>query len=142
LSTAQAACYRSDRGGANGGGGGVHIYGVEDTTARQQDGSNAAVTLEQLEEMAKDGNADLFLDTVATACRGRALFTTDSGMIGIGPKATKAGEFIYVIFGTVMPFIIRSIDGKYGYGLRGESYIDDIICGEIVGTLEKGKRGI
>ncbi|KAK4101964.1 hypothetical protein N658DRAFT_506685 [Parathielavia hyrcaniae] len=40
------------------------------------------------------------------------------------------GDKVCVIYGTPVPFIIRRCEGKQGYRLVGECYIDDIMHGE------------
>jgi hypothetical protein len=88
------------------------------------------VTVSELEEMAQGGNANLFLDAMASACVGRCLFTTASGMQGVGPLATSPGDMVAVINGTPMPFVIRYSEEKQGYELLGECYIDGFMHGE------------
>ncbi|KAK3307735.1 heterokaryon incompatibility protein-domain-containing protein [Chaetomium strumarium] len=60
----------------------------------------------------------------------RCLFTTSSGMQGVGPLATSPGDMVAVINSTPMPFVIRYSGETRGYELLGECYIDDLIHGE------------
>ncbi|RSL55634.1 hypothetical protein CEP53_007038 [Fusarium sp. AF-6] len=90
-------------------------------------------TISELEELATEGNGPLFLDAVTTACVGRCLFSTRSGLSGVGPLDTRPGDMICIIYGTAVPFIVRPCEGKQGYTLVGECYVHDLMHGEIVG---------
>lgn len=98
----------------------------------QDDGAGVEnpITLPDLEEMAKNGNGDLFMDAATTACVGRCLFSTDSGMRGIGPLGTRPGDMVCIIWGASVPFIIRRSEDKQGYLLVGECYVLDLMRGE------------
>lgn len=66
----------------------------------------------------------------------RRVYTTRDGYIGLGPHLTQEDDLIYLIYGTVVPFIIRRrSDG--GYSLVGESYVHGMMFGEAVGKGEK-----
>lgn len=39
------------------------------------------------------------------------IFLTDEGFIGIGPKASKAGDFIVVVPGVRLPVVLRLLRG-------------------------------
>jgi hypothetical protein len=90
------------------------------------------ITMHELKAMSRCGNGNLFLDAVATACVGRHLFYTVSGMRGVGPLDTQPGDKVCIIYGTPVPFIIRRCEEKQGYTLVGECYIDDIMHGEAI----------
>ncbi|KAK4122815.1 hypothetical protein N657DRAFT_681786 [Parathielavia appendiculata] len=109
----------------------------QNQTGLNDDGTGASsghgiVTLQDLKDISRGGNGNLFLDAVATACVGRRLFRTASNMRGVGPIDTQPGDKVCVIYGTPVPFIIRRCDEKQGYTLVGECYIDDIMHGEAV----------
>lgn len=89
------------------------------------------VTVGMLEEFANKGNADLFLDAVATACQNRMLFTTDSGLKGMGPARINQGDMLCVINGVGIPFIVRHSSEHNGYILLGECYVHNIMQGEV-----------
>jgi hypothetical protein len=93
--------------------------------------AEGAITMHELKAISKGGNGNLFLDAVATACAGRRLFCTASGMRGVGPFDIQPGDKLCVIYGTPMPFIIRRRE-RQGYEHVGECYIDDIMHGEAV----------
>ena len=68
-------------------------------------------------------------------CRGRKLFSTLSGHIGIGDGTLESGDLVCVFLGGLTPFIIRPVDQKYK--LVGECYVHGIMHGE---ALEEGLK--
>ena len=50
------------------------------------------------------------LDPFVGACKGRALFITDDGVIGLAPNMTRPEDKLCVIHGCRVPFIIRRIE--------------------------------
>ena len=66
-------------------------------------------------------------------CRGRKLFSTSSGHIGIGDATLEPGDLVCVFLGGRTPFIIRPVDQKYKF--VGECYLHGIMQGE---ALEEG----
>ena len=69
----------------------------------------------------------------ASTCR--RFFTTENGRIGIGPRQTKAGDVVAVLYGGDWPFVLR----PYGesYELLGASYVHGIMRGEAVHQHKK-----
>jgi hypothetical protein len=60
---------------------------------------------------------------------GRLPFITKKGHLVLGPEYVKRGDFIALIKGTQVPFILRrQNDGQYQ--LIGEAYVDGIMDGE------------
>ena len=66
-------------------------------------------------------------------CRGRKLFSTVSGHIGVGDVTLKPGDLVCVFLGGATPFIVRPVDQKYKF--VGECYLHGIMQGE---ALEEG----
>lgn len=63
--------------------------------------------------------------------RGRQLFTTKAGSLGLGPDIALEGDIIVVLLGGPVPYILRPFDGAgSAYQLVGECYIDGIMHGE------------
>lgn len=60
--------------------------------------------------------------------RSRAFFTTDSRYLGFGPKCTVAGDQIFLLIGSDVPFILRQAGEKYE--LVGACYVHGIMYGE------------
>ncbi|KAK3989074.1 heterokaryon incompatibility protein-domain-containing protein [Cladorrhinum sp. PSN332] len=92
------------------------------------------VSTDTLRELAKEGNGNLAMDAVATACTGRRLFTTSSGMKGVGPVEMKPGDRVCIIYGTSTPFIIRKAESKReeDFLFVGECYIDELMDGKVL----------
>ena len=60
--------------------------------------------------------------------RSRAFFTTDSRYLGFGPNCTAAGDQIFLLIGSDVPFILRPTDEKFE--LVGACYVHGIMYGE------------
>lgn len=99
---------------------------LDDATALEEE---HALTVEELEDIAKGGSADLFLDAATTACMGPQPPTTELGRLGVGLIDMEVGDVVCVLYGGAAPFIIRS-QGVSGYCMVGESYIYGLMHGE------------
>ena len=77
-----------------------------------------------------------WVEAAATVCRGRCLFYTASGHVGLGPGEMGAGDIICVFGGAVMPVVMRQ-KGE-SFGVVGDCYLDGVMDGEAVGVMEKG----
>ncbi len=86
-----------------------------------------------LEPIARGGNADRFLDAATTALLRRILFTTASGLKGIGPQAASPGDEMCILYGSSIPFIVRRTGEAYQ--LIGECYVRDVMQGEALKKL-------
>lgn len=58
----------------------------------------------------------------------RAFFTTDSGHFGFGPNNTAAGDQVFLLIGSDIPFILRPAGEKFE--LVGACYVHGIMYGE------------
>jgi hypothetical protein len=74
------------------------------------------------------------------AARGRRLFLTASGHVGLGPRETTIGDIVCILGGSSMPLILRTGDGKCKV-LVGPCFVDDIMDGEAV-SAAKSKNSI
>jgi hypothetical protein len=76
-----------------------------------------------------------FLIVVADVTKGRQLFTTKGGHIGLCPHSTKPDDQISVVLGCPAPLILRpSADGRYQ--IVGECYVLGFMAGEaLLGPL-------
>ncbi|KAK4100676.1 HET-domain-containing protein [Parathielavia hyrcaniae] len=74
------------------------------------------------------------------------------GLVGLGPAATREGDVVVVLFGGVVPFVLRPAeraDGRRGWRLVGECFVPGLMQGEAVeraglladGTFERGETG-
>ncbi|KAF2269064.1 HET-domain-containing protein [Lojkania enalia] len=70
----------------------------------------------------------------------RKVYRTRSGIIGLGPKIMKPGEFVIVLFGGKLPFILRQVRSEWYF--IGETYLrdDSIMLGHAV-TEARSSRG-
>ncbi|KAF2159517.1 hypothetical protein M409DRAFT_29991 [Zasmidium cellare ATCC 36951] len=63
--------------------------------------------------------------------RGRVLFSTTTGYIGLAPHGTVEGDLIYVVLGANVPFVLRPLTG-HDFTLIGEAYVQGIMRGEFM----------
>ncbi|KAK3367646.1 heterokaryon incompatibility protein-domain-containing protein [Podospora didyma] len=64
---------------------------------------------------------------------GRRVFTCDDGKFGLGPAAMREGDVVAILFGGVVPFVLRPVDSEEGVARDGD---DD---GSSTGSNEKKK---
>ncbi|KAK5136795.1 hypothetical protein LTR08_002091 [Meristemomyces frigidus] len=66
--------------------------------------------------------------------RGRVLFASSTGFLGLVPYGTREGDVVFVIRGADVPYVLRS----YGdaYELIGEAYVQGIMDGEALGMSD------
>ena len=75
---------------------------------------------------------------------GRRIFLSDDGKAGLGPVVTRPGDVIAILFGSIVPFVLRPFDGPEGrkcWKLVGECFVPGLMQGEAVeqaGLLAKG----
>lgn len=62
--------------------------------------------------------------------RGRILFTSSTGYIGLAPYGTKEGDLVFIVMGADVPFVLRP--GEDCYELIGEAYVQGVMNGEIL----------
>jgi hypothetical protein len=77
---------------------------------------------------------DIIMSDLRGNARGRQLFTTTHGRIGIGPNCTKEHDEIVVLFGGPWPFVIRKQESHHI--LIGHSFVHGIMDGEFVREME------
>lgn len=68
-------------------------------------------------------------------CRGRRLFRTKTGYIGLGPAGLAPGDKVFIIDGTITPFLFRKVGSESVASairgtLVGECYVDGIMKDE------------
>ena len=56
-------------------------------------------------------------------------FISMHGYVGLAPKHALPGDKICVIFGAIVPFVLRKMPGK-GFELMGEAYVHGVMDGE------------
>lgn len=62
--------------------------------------------------------------------RGRVLFTSSTGYVGLAPHGTKEGDLIFIVVGADIPFLLRPCDDSYE--LIGEAYVQGVMDGEVL----------
>ena len=71
------------------------------------------------------GDRHNLADAVHTTCAGRRLFFDTGGELGLVPVASRPGDWVCVLFGGNIPFVLRPTGGAYR--LVGECYLRDNI---------------
>ena len=69
-----------------------------------------------------------FIDKIRFSC-SRAYFSTFRGRLGLGPRNVAAGDFVCVVYGAKVPYILRSSKTGTEWALVG-SYVDGVMYGE------------
>jgi hypothetical protein len=60
--------------------------------------------------------------------RGRVMFVSATGWLGMAPHGTREGDIVFVAVGADVPYILRACED--GYELVGECYVQGIMDGE------------
>ncbi|KAK0510554.1 hypothetical protein JMJ35_006986 [Cladonia borealis] len=71
---------------------------------------------------------DLYLSEIRSTIRGRFLFTTVDGYIGLAPIATKPGDEVCILLGCQTPLVLRPCGDGY-HKVVGDCYIDGFMEG-------------
>jgi Heterokaryon incompatibility protein (HET)/Ankyrin repeats (3 copies) len=72
-----------------------------------------------------------FLLTAGTRYHRRRLFRTKENLLGLGPRSLRVGDELWIISGTIFPFILRPLETG-AYHLVGTSYVHGIMHGEAI----------
>jgi Heterokaryon incompatibility protein (HET) len=72
---------------------------------------------------------------------GRNFFTTKNGRIGIGPRTTRPGDHVCIIFSGHCPYILRSKAGAPTHSILGDAYVDHLMAGEVFELFDIEKDG-
>lgn len=84
---------------------------------------------------------------------GRRVFRCEDGKLGLGPAAMRPGDLVVVLFGGIVPYVLRPLDGDGEDGQKwafvGECIVPTIMQGQAVeeaglladGTYEREKDG-
>ncbi|KAL8330526.1 hypothetical protein RB593_001509 [Gaeumannomyces tritici] len=92
----------------------------------------------------EEGDARAFEQLSDAVCRGRSLFVTSGGHLGLCSRAVWAGDSVCVLGGAIMPFVLRPRSlgggdaGTDGFTLVGECYVDGIMENEAVEAMRRG----
>ncbi|KAH9828454.1 heterokaryon incompatibility protein 6, OR allele-like [Teratosphaeria destructans] len=63
--------------------------------------------------------------------RGRVLFASSTGFLGLVPHGTREGDVIVIVRGVDVPYVLRP-QGE-AYELIGEAYVEGVMQGEALG---------
>jgi hypothetical protein len=69
-----------------------------------------------------------FWTQMVNTCVKRRVLVTKTGYIGVGPKLTRAGDHVVVLYGGRTPFVLRPHQNEYR--LVGECYVHGVMDGE------------
>ena len=72
------------------------------------------------------------------ACKGRKMFQTKAGYLGLGPRMLQQGDLVFILFGGKTPYLLRP--NGTGYKLVGECYVDGMMRGEVQHWVNQGTR--
>lgn len=97
------------------------------------DGETLTTLPAKLAEMYEEETVG-FSPRLYEVCSGRLMLGTSKGYIGVAGRACKPGDFICILLGAGVPFIVRSRSPEYI--LIGEAYIYGIMDGEAVKEFE------
>lgn len=79
-----------------------------------------------------DKYSELFLRRASDTCRGRTLFATAGGRLGLGPERMQTGDVVTILFGTTVPIVLRPaaagcftfVGGAYVHGIMNGEFMD------------------
>jgi hypothetical protein len=77
-----------------------------------------------------EGSPDLFRTTAQLWSNHRKPYVTAKGHVGLGPSVTKKNDVVVVLFGCMVPFILRPHGNEYKF--VGEAYVHGIMKGEAI----------
>jgi hypothetical protein len=120
------------------------------------DPKNVAFTLEAVFKMKEDAEVrwKRYRDSAARVCNKRKFFHTKKGFVGLGPGALRTGDFVAVLLGSDVPFVIREVwkEGDESIEMRreanrpipmdmkfqlvGECYVHGLMQGQAVKGIE------
>lgn len=89
-------------------------------------------------DSAKMKDVTAYVDLVKQTMRKRALFSTYSGFIGVGPDRLLKGDIVVVPLGSSTPLVLRPTEREGKYALVVDCYIHGIMYGELMRLLDNG----
>jgi hypothetical protein len=101
--------------------------------ASKQDTSQYSALMEE----ARSGSWLRYEAKASQVCWNRSLFITLKGYMGLGPSPLQLGDIVCILFGGIVPFILRPKNGYYQ--LVGDAYVHGIMEGEAIQKWEAGE---
>lgn len=78
-----------------------------------------------------------YINDACEYVRGRRLFIGSSNIVGIGPSSIEPGDLVCILFGCMVPVILRLQNGYYTY--IGHAYTHGYMYGKAMEEVEAGK---
>jgi len=90
--------------------------------------------LKEVDEKAlEDVGLSYYCEWLQSVSKGRRPLLGEGGYLGIGPSETEPGDFVFVLLGSDLPFIMRKeSDTSEKMQLIGEAYLYGIMDGEVM----------
>jgi hypothetical protein len=76
-------------------------------------------------------------EKILQACRGRRFLVTETGYMGLAHLEAENGDFVFIIPGVSVPFVMREENG--GFRLVGECYVQNVMDGEVMIGLDTSR---
>ncbi|KAL6917405.1 hypothetical protein FSST1_008900 [Fusarium sambucinum] len=92
--------------------------------------------IELLQQLSVGGNVKDFITLAYTYCFNRCFVITSTGNVGIGPSNTWVGDFVTVILGSDVPYILRNNGTLWSF--IGESHMEGYMDGEAAKMIKQG----
>jgi hypothetical protein len=93
--------------------------------------------LKALQDHATGGDPGAYVSLARNYCLNRRFFITLHGRLGIGPRWTKKGDLVCVLFGGGVPYILCPKGRRYIF--IGESYVHGLMEGQAIDAWRKGE---
>jgi hypothetical protein len=69
--------------------------------------------------------------------KGRRVFVTQKGFLGLGPAEVEPGDVVCILFGGNLPYVVRHLSSQDEYTFLGPSYVHGIMDGEAYDGMEQ-----
>jgi hypothetical protein len=93
--------------------------------------------LKALQDHATGGEPRAYAALARNYCLYRRFFVTLDGRLGIGPRWTRKGDLVCVLFGGGVPYILCPKGRRYSF--IGESYVHGLMEGQAIEAWRKGE---
>lgn len=75
--------------------------------------------------------------------RNRRLGFLENGLLGLIPRHSKRGDVVYIVYGCIVPFLLRPVENQKGkFRLVGECYVHSIMRGEAASPMQENMEEI
>lgn len=95
--------------------------------------ASAASRLTQLPVWGAEESAPGLIQQICKMGRGRCVFTTRAGRVGLGPRAMVGGDSVVIFFGAPTGYVLRGAEPWIGCTMVGQCFLDGIMDGELYG---------